>query len=664
MSNEITASKTSVTAPLSEGEIELLLMRLQKRLQARFASDAKGHPKRWDALRTRLEEHFPALVERLVTLYGTRVDFFYHLEELLAILTEAWLERPKELRKLDAARIENPHWFQSNQMLGGVLYVDLFAGNLEGVRKKIPYFQELGLTYLHLMPLFKVPEPENDGGYAVSSYREVNPTLGTMKQLRGLAKELHEAGIVLVVDFVFNHTANDHEWVKRTLAGDIEYKDFYFIFPDRTMPDKYDKTLREIFPDVRRGSFTKLALPSEAAGDGKMQEAWVWTTFHSFQWDLNYRNPAVFNAMAREMLFLANQGVDVLRLDAVAFIWKELGTNCENLPEAHLLIQAFNLLARIAAPGMLFKSEAIVHPDEVVKYISRNECQLSYNPLLMALLWNSLATRKTRLLNRSMARRFAIPQDTAWVNYVRVHDDIGWTFDDADAWALGINGMHHRRFLNDFYSGRFPGSFAKGLPFQFNPDTGDMRISGTAASLAGLEKALEEGDETEVEYAIRRILLIHGIVTLIGGIPLIYLGDEIATVNDYAYEADEAKAHDSRWVHRSKFSWADAPKRHDASTVQGRVYQGLQEIVQVRKLNDVFAGGTMRVLETGSDHLFAFERSDGGRAVVIGNFSEQPQVLGTVANEIAEGRPLYGKNYLTAKGGTIAPLGLVVLRVD
>jgi amylosucrase len=680
---------------LDSAQIELTLLRLQTKLQARFASTAAKHPKQWQTFLARVREHFPPLLERLAHLYGARLDFgddyiAYHLEELGALLAEAWFARPAALKKLDAQREQNPQWFQSNQMLGAVCYVDLFAKNLEGIRAKIPYLQELGITYLHLMPLFQVPEPENDGGYAVSSYREINPALGTMKQLRALANELHHAGIVLVVDFVFNHTAHDHEWAQRALAGDIEYKDYYFIFPDRVMPDLYDKTLREIFPDVRRGSFTRVLTPPpplssksvldfEERGLGsddvstpttrnlnKMgvetsEAVWVWTTFNSFQWDLNYSNPAVFNSMAREMLFLANQGIDVLRLDAVAFIWKKLGTNCENLPEAHMLIQAFNLLARIAAPGLLFKSEAIVHPDEVVKYISAEECQLSYNPLLMALLWNSLATRKTRLLNRSMQRRFEIPRETAWVNYVRVHDDIGWTFDDADAWQLGINGSDHRRFLNEFYAGKFPGSFARGLPFQYNPDTGDMRISGTAASLAGLEKGIVANDAQEIEFAIRRLLLIHGIIMLIGGIPLIYLGDEIGTLNDYSYQDDPAKAYDSRWVHRPRFNWDDAKKRSDPSTIQGRVYLGFQKLIALRKTHAIFSGGQMRVRETGNDHLFSFERVNGSRAIVIANFSEAPQPVHheKLRAEILRGEILHGREFLN-DDATLAPYAFIV----
>jgi amylosucrase len=606
-------------------EAQITLRRLWPRLKEKYAARTTAGD--WQAFHTRLETHFPRLLSLLVKIYPGRYDLYYHLEKLLEVCAEAWLARAPELKTIDAEREQNPRWFQSQQMLAGVCYVDLFAGNLQGLREKIPYFKELGLTYLHLMPLFKAPEGNSDGGYAVSSYREVNPALGNIDELRALAAEMRQNGISLCVDFIFNHTSDEHEWAKRALAGDPDYADFYFFFPDRQMPDAYERNVREIFPDEHPGVFSPLAqwgLP----GNG-----WVWTTFHRFQWDLNYSNPAVFTAMAGEMLFIANLGVDVLRMDAVAFIWKRLGTVCENLPEAHWLIQAFNAVCRMAAPSLLFKSEAIVHPDDVNKYIHPEECQLSYNPLLMALLWNSLATRQVRLLSHSMRHRFAIHPDTAWVNYVRVHDDIGWTFSDEDAQSLGINGSDHRRFLNSFYTGRFPGSFARGLPFQENPKTGDCRISGTGASLAGLEQALAEDSGLLREHAVRRILLIHGVILSIGGLPLIYLGDELGQLNDYGYKDDHAKAEDSRWAHRPAFDWQKYARRTQTHTPEGRLYSDLHKMIELRRTHAVFAAGPMHVLDTGNEHVFGFERQNGAkRAYFFGNFSEHPQTVSLSLN--------------------------------
>ncbi|MDQ5854534.1 MAG: alpha-amylase family glycosyl hydrolase, partial [Chloroflexota bacterium] len=584
----------------------------------------------WNPFKARLQATFEALFGCLLPLYGRQYDFFYHLESILEMAARSWLSRPPELKALDAGREADPHWYQSEQMMGGVCYVDLFAGNLEGIRARTPYFKELGLTYLHLMPLFLSPEGNNDGGYAVSSYREVDPHLGTMEQLAELSTELRHNGISLVLDFVFNHTSDEHAWARRALEGDPDYQDYYLMFPDRQMPDAYERNLREIFPTVRPGSFTYRP----------EIERWVWTTFNSFQWDLNYANPVVFQRMAEEMLFLANQGVEVLRLDAVVFIWKRLGTSCENLPEAHLIIRAFNALARLAAPALLFKSEAIVHPDDVAEFIREDECQVSYNPLLMALLWNSLATRKVRLLRDSIRERFHIDPRCAWVNYVRSHDDIGWTFDDGDAARLGINAFDHRQFLNAFYIGRFEGSFARGLPFQENPRTGDARVSGTAASLAGLEKALHDEAEAEVELAIRRILLLYSVVLTIGGIPLLYFGDETGTLNDYGYRNDPAKAGDSRWIHRPFTDWARVARRSDPTTVEGRIYGELCRLIEVRKRHAVFAGVETDVIDTGNDHVFGYvRRHEGGRVLVLANFTEREQRF--AANQAR----LYGLGY-------------------
>ncbi len=641
-------------------EAKRTLDRLQPRLKTRFADFIINQPQEWQIFEERLNRHFEDLFRILYHLYGKHYDFFFHIEELLNVLATYWIERSPELKKLDAERENRPEWFQSNQMLGGVCYVDLFAGTLKGIQEKVPYFKELGLTYLHLMPLFRCPEGENDGGYAISSYREVNPALGTMQELSNLAQLLRKEGISLVLDFVFNHTSNEHEWALKARAGDPEYQAYYYMFDDRTMPDAYERTLREIFPEEHPGAFTYFS------DVGK----WVWTTFHSNQWDLNYSNPVVFNRMAEEMLFLANAGVEVLRLDAVAFLWKQMGTNCENLPEAHMLIQAFNAIARISAPALIFKSEAIVHPDEVVRYIHPKECQISYNPLLMALLWNTLATRQTDLLTFSMQERFRIHPQCAWVNYVRCHDDIGWTFSDEDAAQLGINGFDHRRFLNDFYTGKFPGSFARGLPFQENPRTGDARISGTCASLAGLEKAIYEETEQEVELALRRILLIHSVIISIGGIPLIYLGDEIGTLNDYRYREDPAKVRDSRWVHRPYADWEKYKRRFDETTLEGRLYSRLRKLIEQRKTIAAFGGAETEILSLRSKHLFAYVRQMlNERVLVICNFSEQPQIidgnevrlhgLGYHFVDLVSGQP-----YSTINALMLEPYQFVWLRVD
>jgi len=599
-------------------EANYTLQRVLPRILKKYQKFIQRDQTTWQMFLNRLENHFPRLFEILYPIYGGVYDTIFHLENLVDAMAESWINRPVELRILDQDRENNPVWFQSEKMMGAVCYVDLFAGDLSRFKEKIPYLKELGITYLHLMPLFSCPEGENDGGYAISSYREVRSDLGSTSQLKELASELQENGVSLVLDFVFNHTSNEHEWAVKAKQGDEVFEKYYWIFPDRKIPDQYETHLREIFPDEHPGAFTYF----------KDIQKWVWTTFHSYQWDLNYQNPAVFVSMAREMLALANLGVDALRLDAVAFIWKQMGTNCENLPEAHLIIQAFNLVARIAAPGLIFKSEAIVHPDDVVKYISPTECQISYNPLLMALLWESLATRQVRLLKHSMKKRLTIPDGCSWVNYVRCHDDIGWTFSDDDAADLWMNGYDHRQFLNEFYRGRFPGSFARGMPFQENPKTGDCRISGTCASLAGLEKAITQETSMEIELAIKRILLIHGVILTMGGIPLLYLGDEIGLLNDYTYRDDPGKKDDSRWVHRPKFNWQKTEKRQIAGTVEQKIFGGLLDLIRIRKENPVFANLNTEMLDLNNEHVLGYKKPDRTDTIyILANFSERPQKI-------------------------------------
>lgn len=590
-------------------QVDLTLQHLKAHTLAVYTPQQREAVERsedWKTFSGRLQTYFPVLMYELDNVYGANEAVLPMLEQLIANAWQSYSKRSKALKKIDSAREGNPDWMLSNKQVGGVCYVDLFAGDLQGLKAKIPYFQELGLTYLHLMPLFKCPEGKSDGGYAVSSYRDVNPALGNIDDLREVIAALHEAGISAVVDFIFNHTSNEHQWAVECVAGNPQYDNFYYIFPDRQMPDQYDRTLREIFPDQHPGGFSQLA-------DGR----WVWTTFNSFQWDLNYSNPWVFNAMAGEMMFLANLGVDILRMDAVAFIWKQMGTNCESLPQAHALIRAFNSVMRIAAPAVFFKSEAIVHPDEVVQYIAQNECQLGYNPLQMALLWNTLATREVNLLHQALTYRHNLPEHTAWVNYVRSHDDIGWTFADEDAGQLGINGYHHRQFLNRFFVNHFDGSFARGEPFQYNPATGDCRVSGTAAALVGLAQ--------NDPFAVDRLKLLYSIAFSTGGLPLIYLGDEVGMLNDDEWAQDENKRDDSRWAHRPRYNETLYSQRHDPSTTAGRIYQGLRHMIAIRQENPRFDGGRLVTFDTKNKHIIGYIRNNA--LLVFGNFSEHPQTI-------------------------------------
>ncbi|HSM55704.1 MAG TPA: alpha-amylase family protein [Candidatus Sulfomarinibacteraceae bacterium] len=570
----------------------------------------------------RYKTYLPDVLRPLRKLYGQRPDFESCLYQFLAIAARGYATRPPDLRLLDQKRQAQPDWYQQSEMIGYVCYTDRFAGTLNGVAEKIPYLKELGVTYLHLMPLLQPRPGPSDGGYAVMDYRQVNSELGTMEDLARLARQLRENGISLCTDLVCNHTAKEHRWAQRALTGEEHYQDYYLMFADRAETDRYERTLPEVFPEFKPGNFTYY----------EEIDRWVWTTFNDYQWDLNYRNPAVFAEMLDTILFLANQGLEVLRLDAVAFMWKRLGTDSQNQPEAHYLLQAFRALSRLAAPGLLLKAEAIVPPDNLIHYLGRGraankECEVAYHNLLMVLLWSGLAEKRIVLLTHALQQMPEIPSACAWATYARCHDDIGWAVTDEDAAGVGLSGVLHRAFLSDFYSGRFPNSFARGATFQYNARTGDRRISGTLASLAGLEMALENEDEAEIELAVRRIVLLHNILFVFGGIPLIYMGDELGMLNDYGYLSDPDLADDNRWLHRPRMDWELAAGRDDQGMVAGRIFQAIRRLVAVRKESvALHAQAGAYPVWTHNDQVFGLLRESArGRLLALANFSAERQ---------------------------------------
>ena len=498
-----------------------------------------------DIFDLRLERSHSDLWPMLEALYGAHPAYPRFRDDLIGEMRKAWKARPAELKELDLVRDLEPDWFQRPEMVGYVFYIDRFAGDLNGVHEKLDYLESLGVTYVHLMPCLKPRPGDSDGGYSVMDYRKVNPAYGSMADLTRLATALRKRGMSLCIDMVLNHTAKEHEWAKKAAKGDAIYQDYYLMFDDEKLPKQYEETLVEIFPDNAPGSFTHYP----ALGK------WVWTTFNEHQWDLNWANPQVFLEIAKIMLFLANKGVDVLRLDAVAFMWKRMGTRCQSEPEVHKILRALRAVTRIAAASVLHLEEAIVGPAEMLTYFGRGEHDgregnLAYHNNLMVQYWSALATRDARLMTHVLKTHFPEHLTNAtYATYIRCHDDIGWAITDEDAAAIGVTGFGHRAFLSDFYEGSFPGSFARGALFQVNEETGDKRISGTFASLAGLERAREADDAEGIANAVQRILLGNALIASFGGVPLIYMGDEIAMTNDHRYMRVPEHAHDSRWIH-------------------------------------------------------------------------------------------------------------------
>ncbi len=540
------------------------------------------------------------------------------LERLVTLAAAAYAARPDDLHRLDLQRLLQPDWLQQPRMFGYACYTERFAGDLVGITKHLDHLEDLGVTYLHLMPLLQPREGDNDGGYAVQDYRAVRSDLGTVDDLRDLATVLREHGISLVMDLVLNHVAREHAWAEAARSGDPAYRDYFHVFPDRHLPDAYERTLPEVFPAFAPGNFTR---------DPDLG-AWVWTTFNQWQWDLNWANPSVLAEYAEIILWLANLGVEVLRLDAIAFLWKRMGTSCQNQPEVHAITQALHTVTRIAAPAVAFKAEAIVGPRDLVQYLGSGMhagrvSDLAYHNSLMVQIWSMLAARDVVLARQALASLPPAPATGTWITYVRCHDDIGWAIDDGDAWAVGLTGEGHRRFLSDWYAGDTPGSWAQGLVFQANPATGDRRISGSAGSLAGLR---EEAPPAEVDAAIARIFLAHAIAAGWGGVPVIWSGDELGQANDPGWADEQGHEDDNRWAHRPRLDWDRAALRHDLRTVPGRVFSGLAHLARVRAgLPQLHASAPSYVVPDTDDGIFATVRRHPS-GIFIGLYNVTPQV--------------------------------------
>ncbi|SDP51435.1 amylosucrase [Desulforhopalus singaporensis] len=574
---------------------------------------------------TRLGANFYSIHSLFTTLYGDREDFQQQMQKLVETMAEKYIHRPDYLRQVDIDR-ENDHtWFLSQKWVGMGQYPDGYAENLAQLQQRVHYFLELGINMVHLMPMLVCPEGESDGGYAVSDFRQINRRFGTLDDLKALAAEFRRHEILLTLDVVVNHTSNEHEWAQKARSGEKDYQEYYYVFDDREVPDMFEMTMPEIFPETSSGNFT---------WDQDM-EKWVMTVFNDYQWDLNYSNPSVFIEMVDILLYWANLGADILRLDAVAFLWKKIGSICQNEREAHLLLQLMKDCCQVTAPGVLFIAEAIVAPVEIIKYfgedaINAKECEIAYNASFMALLWDAVATKNAKLLNQGIKSLPDKLERATWLNYVRCHDDIGLGYDDSDIRAVGYDPYAHRQFLVDYYTGKYGDSNSRGLPFGHNSKTGDTRISGSLASLVGLEAALEAGDPVAIDETIQIILLLHGMICSFGGVPLFYYGDEIGTLNDCSYLDDPAKANDTRWAHRPRIDWAKAERRNRPGTVEHKLFFALKKMIAIRKEIQAFADFNNReLLDVGNPHLFVFARFEHtqpvSRVIVAGNFDTEPQ---------------------------------------
>jgi len=564
--------------------------------------------------RDRFLKYYDELKWLYFELYHDRGDM---LEELCEELYAWYRKRKTGLKKLDRERAANPDWYKGNNMLGMMMYVDAFAGNLNGIREKLDYIEECNVNYLHLMPLLDSPEGKSDGGYAVADFRKVKPELGTMEDLEELAEACHDRGISICLDFVMNHTSEEHEWARLARMGDPEYQRRYYFYDNYDIPAQFERTMPQVFPTTAPGNFTWL--PD--------MEKFIMTTFYPYQWDLNYWNPVVLNEMIYNMLYLVNKGIDIIRIDAVPYIWKQLGTNCRNLPEVHNIVRIMRIICEIVCPGVLLLGEVVMAPDKVVPYfgsVEKPECHMLYNVTTMATTWHSVATKDAMLLKQQMNVVNTLPKDYVFLNYLRCHDDIGWGLDYLWLMQFGIGEVSHKRYLNEFLTGKYPGSFARGELYNSDPSSGDARLCGTTASLSGIEKAAYERDDAALEQAVRLDLMLHAYMLVQSGIPVIYSGDEIGQENDYTYHEDPKKWEDSRYLHRGKFRWEKEALKKEKGTVQQKIFDGLGKLEKIRRDKEVFSGkAEVWTLDTWDKAILGIARAyKEEKLVALFNFSE------------------------------------------
>lgn len=570
----------------------------------------------WETeFKKRLQIHYDELKWLYMELYHDEHAFDYFID----MLYQYYYERPLLLKKWDEARQIVPDWYKGNNMLGMLMYTDCFAKDLKGVKKHLDYIKECGVNYLHLMPLLESPIGRNDGGYAVSDFRKVQPELGTMKDLFDLSTKCHSNGLSLCLDFVMNHTSEDHEWAKRARKGEKEYQNRYFFFDNWDIPNEYEKTCPQVFPQTAPGNFS---------WNEETQKV-VMTTFYPYQWDLNYANPTVFNDMTANMLNLCNHGIDIIRLDAVPYIWKELGTTCRNLPQVHTLVRMMRMATEIVCPGTLLLGEVVMEPKEVVPYfgtVEKPECHMLYNVTTMASTWHTVATKDVSLLKHQLETVFKLPKEYTFLNYLRCHDDIGWGLEYSFLEQFGIEEVSHKKYLNDYFTGKWPGSDSRAELYNDDPKLGDARLVGMTASLVGMEPVLTT-DAVKLDKAIDYDEMLHAFLYTQSGIPVLYSGDEIGQLNDWNYHNDPLKADDSRYLHRGRFHWDDAQNKDDIKTKAGKVYTKIHNLTKLRAQYSVFdANADTWIIETYNKSVLGIGRYYHGEKLIgLFNFSQSDE---------------------------------------
>lgn len=580
----------------------------------------------------RFETWLPVLKDRLQDLYGNSAHYDTWLQAFVKSICIEAFNRPPHLRQQDQERATNPNW-HLELGLAYVAYADHFAGGLRGVIDRIPHLKDMGVGYLHLLPFLKAGPPPNDGGFAVASFEDVDPRLGSNEDLAALLAALRAAGISLCCDFVLNHVSDHHPWALAAKRGNESARRRFHWLATPSEVAEHERHLKQIFPETAPGNFTWVP----------ECQAYAWTTFYPFQWDLNYAEPEVFSDIALALLRLANRGIDAFRLDSTAFLWKRLGTPCSNLPQVHSILQALRAVVEIAAPGVLLKAEVIMPTRDLPPYfglasgetmpstaqpsIHQPECHLAYHASLMAASWAALAEEDAAFPKAVLRATPTLPTGAGWLTYVRCHDDIGWGVLRPECLDLNDPDALRLKAASSFFSSSNPESYAEGSPFQSSDPANPHGTNGMLASLVGLHKAHQSGSPEQLELALLRYGLMHALALFVGDLPLVYMGDEFGQANLSPEAIKLRGGDDGRELHRVVWSDSIYQDRLNAGTVSGMAWGVFKRLSQARsRMAATLSHGSCSIYAGISDsqHLLCLQR---GSSVGLFNFSSQHQIL-------------------------------------
>lgn len=537
----------------------------------------------WESLYVqRYNRHIDELKWLYMELYSNESM----LSELCYQIHNFFIERDEGLKNRDVTRENNPDWYRKSKMTGMALYIDHFADTIKGVEQSIEHLQKCNINYVHFMPFFETTRYRTDDQYAITDFRKTMEKIGKIEDLCHLTKLCHEKSINVSVDFIMNRTSNEHEWAKKAMHGDVEYMNRY-----------------------------------------------VTKTDHSYEWDLNYKNPRVLNEMMYNYMFIANLGTDLIQINEIEDIWKGESQNCSKVSQIHTIARIMRIISEIVCPGVLLLGNVKNDMKNAITYFGEDEkpeFHMVYQKTFMNEVWNSVATRNVKLLQTKLDVINKYPKEYVFVNYLRNHEKLNWNLDyDFLYKNQKINQKMHREYLNEYFLGRTGYSNSRGEVENNSDNSEKICFCGTTASMCGLEKAIDENNKKEINQAIKLEIMLYAYLFIQSGIPVIYSGDEIGQMNDYSYKENRDKMRDIQNVCRGKFDWSKAVKVVDEYSIEGKIMRGLNKIQVVKNRENTFCQiADVRVVDTKNNSVICIAREFAGEKILgIFNFSEHEKIV-------------------------------------